>query len=145
MPIDKIIGQPTNSTINLLKQQVTKIAAAVKTTSWGRRHGHLILILTDDKYRLVTGNATQATTCLVAPPIVPTALANNTTLTLCANITADHNLECQEYWKQEAVNAVIVDKIVRKGINAWYIKELNDNFIGYITPTVKSLIVHLRR
>ena len=93
MPIDKIIGQPTNSTVNLLKQQVTKIVAAVKTTSWGGRHGHLALILHDDGYHLVTGNATLMTTYLVVPPIVPTALANNTTLTLRARITANHNLE----------------------------------------------------
>jgi hypothetical protein len=77
MPIDKIIGQPTNLTVNLLKQKVAKIAAAVKTTSWGRRHGHLALILDDDEYRFVTGNASHTTTRLVAPPIVPMALANS--------------------------------------------------------------------
>ena len=110
MPIDKIIGQPSNSTVNLLKQQVAKIAAAVKTKSWGGHHSHLALVLTDGEYRLVTRNATQATTRLVAPPIVPTKLAKNTTLNLRACITADHNLECQEFWKQEAVDAIIVNK-----------------------------------
>ena len=145
MSIDKIIGQPSNSTVNLLKQQVAKIAAAVKTTSWGGRHGHLALVLNDDEYRLVTGDATQTTTRLVAPPIVPTALANNSTITLRARITADHNLECQEFWKQEAVDAVIVEKIVREGVDAPYIEELDDDFIGYSTQTVKTLIEHLRR
>ena len=48
---------------------------------------------------------------------------------------ADHNLECQEYWKQEAVDAVIVNKIVREGID--------DNFVGYSAQTTKSIIVHL--
>jgi hypothetical protein len=104
MPIDKIIGQPSNSTVNLLKQQVAKIAAAVKITSWGGRHGHLALVLTNDEYCLVTGDATQATTCLFAPPIVPTALTNDTMLNLHARITADHILVCREYWKQEAVD-----------------------------------------
>eukprot|EP00804_Cyclotella_cryptica_P015621 CCRYP_003615-RA/>CCRYP_003615-RA protein AED:0.62 eAED:0.37 QI:0/0/0/0.5/1/1/2/0/406 len=145
MSIDKIIGQPSNSTVNLLKQQVAKIAAAVKTTSWGGRHGHLALVLNDDEYRLVTGDATQTTTRLVAPPIVPIALANNTTITLRARITADHNLECQEFWKQEAVDAVIVEKIVREGVDSPYIEELDDDFIGYSTQTVKTLIEHLRR
>ena len=140
MPIDKIIGQPTNATVNLLKHQVAKIAAAVKTTSWGGRHGHLALVLDDDEYRIVTGNATQTTTRLVAPPIVPTALTNTTTLPLRARITADHNLECQEFWKQEAVDAVIVDKIVREGVDAPYIEELDDDFIGYSEQTIKTLI-----
>eukprot|EP00804_Cyclotella_cryptica_P024848 CCRYP_020552-RA/>CCRYP_020552-RA protein AED:0.54 eAED:0.47 QI:0/-1/0/1/-1/1/1/0/197 len=83
------------------------------------------------------------TTGLVAPPIVPTALANNTTITLCARITADHNLECQEFWKQEAVDAVIVKKLVCEGVDAPYVEELDDDFIGYSTQTVKSLIEHL--
>eukprot|EP00804_Cyclotella_cryptica_P015207 CCRYP_000733-RA/>CCRYP_000733-RA protein AED:0.43 eAED:0.26 QI:0/0/0/1/1/1/3/0/840 len=83
------------------------------------------------------------TTRLVAPPIVPTALANYTTITLRARITADHNLECQEFWKQEAVDAVIIEKIVREGVDAPYIEELDNDFIGYSTQTVKSLIEHL--
>jgi hypothetical protein len=36
MPIDKIIGQPTNTTVKLLKQQVLKIMAAVKNNELGR-------------------------------------------------------------------------------------------------------------
>ena len=143
-PIEKIIGQLTNLTVNLLKHQGSKIAAAVKTTSWGGRHGHLALVLDDDEYRVVTGNATHTTTHRVAPPIVPMALANNTMITLCARITADHNLECQEFWKQEAVDAVIVDKIVREGVDASYIEELDDDFIGYSAQMIKTLIEHLR-
>ena len=87
--------------------------------------------LDDDEYRVVTGNATHTTMRLVAPPIVPMALANITTLTLRIHITADHNLECQEFWKQEAVDTVIIDKIVCKRVNAPYIEELDDDFSGY--------------
>eukprot|EP00804_Cyclotella_cryptica_P015596 CCRYP_003603-RA/>CCRYP_003603-RA protein AED:0.17 eAED:0.17 QI:0/-1/0/1/-1/1/1/0/82 len=56
LPLDKIVGQPTTSTVNHLRQQIAKIAAAVKTTSWGGRHGHLALMLTNAEYRIVTGN-----------------------------------------------------------------------------------------
>jgi hypothetical protein len=145
MPIDKIIGQATNLTVNLLKQQVAKFADVEKTTSWGGCHEHLALILDDDEYRVVTGNAMQMTTRLVAPPIVPTALANNTPLTLHARIMADHNLEFQEFWKQEAVDTVIIDKIIREGVDVPYIQELDDDFISYSAQMRKSLIAHLRR
>ncbi len=50
LPLDKVVGQPTTSTVNHLQQQIAKIAAAVKTTSWGGRHGHLALVLTDAEY-----------------------------------------------------------------------------------------------
>ncbi len=130
MPIDKIVGQPSNSTVNVLKQQLAKIAAAVKTTSWGGRHGHLALVLNDAEYRTVTNVPTLNTTRLVVPPIVPANLANNTTLTHRTRIMADHNLECQEFWKQESVDAILVDKIVREAVDAAYVEELDDDYIG---------------
>ena len=40
---------------------------------------------------------------------------------------ADHNLECQEFWKQESVDAIIVDKIVREAFDTAYVEELDDN------------------
>jgi hypothetical protein len=58
---------------------------------------------------------------------------------------ADHNLECQEYWKQEAVNAVIVDKIVCKVVDSTYIEELDDNVVGYSAQMTKSIIAHLHK
>ena len=69
MAMDKIIGQPTNSTVNHLKQQVAKIAAAVKTSKWGGRHGHLALVLSEAKYRTVTTVAAATVDRIVAPPI----------------------------------------------------------------------------
>ena len=81
LPLDKIIGPPTTSTVNHLRQQIAKIAAAIKTTSWGGRHGHLALVLTDAKYRSVTGNPDILIDCLPTPPIIATVLSNTTTLT----------------------------------------------------------------
>jgi hypothetical protein len=57
MTINKITGQPTSFNVNLLKQKIAEIVALVKTTSWGGRHGHLVLILNDDKYCLITSKS----------------------------------------------------------------------------------------
>eukprot|EP00804_Cyclotella_cryptica_P009387 CCRYP_018075-RA/>CCRYP_018075-RA protein AED:0.43 eAED:0.43 QI:0/0/0/1/1/1/2/0/231 len=144
MPIDKIVGQPSNSTVKVLKQQLAKIVAAVKTTSWGGQHGHLTLVLNNAEYQTVTNVPMLTTTRLVLPPIVPANLANNTTLTHRTRIMADHNLECQEFWKQESVDAIIIDKIVCKAVDAAYVEELNDNYIGYGAQTIKTVLEHLR-
>jgi hypothetical protein len=130
MPIDKIHGQPSNTSVNVLKQQVAKLATAVKTTSWGGCHGHLALVLNDAKYRTVTSDPVLSTTRLVLPLIVPATLANNTTLLHRTRIMADHNLKCQEFWKQESVDAIIVDKIVREAVDTAYVEELDDDYIG---------------
>jgi hypothetical protein len=57
---------------------------------------------------------------------------------------ADHNLECQEFWKQESVDAIIVDKIVCKAVDTAYVEELDDNYIGYGAQNIKSILEHLR-
>jgi hypothetical protein len=101
-----------------------------------------VLVLNNDEYRLVTGIATHMTTHLNDPLIMPTTLANNTALTHHAQIMADCNLKCQEYWKQEAADSVNVGKIVCKGIDTTYIKALYDDFVGYSAQTTKLIIVH---
>eukprot|EP00804_Cyclotella_cryptica_P019037 CCRYP_014450-RA/>CCRYP_014450-RA protein AED:0.68 eAED:0.41 QI:0/0/0/0.33/1/1/3/0/374 len=144
LPLDKITGQPTNSSVNQLKQQVAKNAAAVKTTKWGGRHGHLVLILSDTEYQTVTGTPQITTEHVTAPPIISEALANNATLTSRTHVMADHHLACQEFWLQEAVDAIIVDHIVCEVINSAYIEELEDDNVGYNTQTIKSIFSHLR-
>eukprot|EP00804_Cyclotella_cryptica_P012341 CCRYP_018201-RA/>CCRYP_018201-RA protein AED:0.66 eAED:0.37 QI:0/0/0/0.25/0/0/4/0/691 len=141
MPIDKIVGQPSNSTVNVLKQQLAKIAAAVKTTSWGGRHAISLSSSTTPKYQAVTNVPTLTTTRLVLPPIVPANLANNTTLTHRTRIMADHNLECQEFWKQESVGAIIVDKIPSMQRAS---KNFGGDYIGYGAQTTKTILEHLR-
>ena len=143
LPLNKIVGQPTTSTVNHLLQQIAKIAAAIKTTSWGGRHGHLALVLTDTEYRTITGNPDIVIDHLPTPPIVATGLTNTTTLTNRASITGLHNLACQELWKQEAVDALIVDKIVCEAIDPTYVKELEDDYMGYSGQTIKMIIQHL--
>ena len=144
LPLDRIVGQPTTATVNHLRQQLAKIAAAVKTTSWGGRHGHLALVLTDAEYRTVTGNPDSVVDRLPTPPIVATGLTNSTTLTNRTTITGLHNLACQEFWKQEAVDSLIVDKIVREAVDPTYVEELEDDYVGYSGQTIKTIVQHLR-
>ena len=143
MSIDKIIGQPTNTTVTLLKQQIAKIAAAVKTTKWGGRHGHLALVINETDYRTVTAVATANVDPLDAPPLIPVGLVNNMTITDRTRITATHAIEQQEYWKQEAVNAIIVERIVGEIVDATYVEELEDDYIGYSAQTIKTLLSHI--
>eukprot|EP00804_Cyclotella_cryptica_P023189 CCRYP_000382-RA/>CCRYP_000382-RA protein AED:0.66 eAED:0.41 QI:0/0/0/0.33/1/1/3/0/253 len=113
-------------------------------TKWGGRHGHLALVLLDTEYQTVTGTPQVTTERVTAPPIVPEALANNATLTSRTRVMADHNLACQEFWLQEAVDAIIVDRIVREVIHVAYIDELEDDYVGYNTQSIKSILLHLR-
>ena len=93
---------------------------------------------------MVTARAAADINRLVAPPIIPVGLTNNTTLTNRARIMATHDLENQEYWKQEAVDAIIVERIVSEVVDPTYVEELEDDYIGYSTQTIKTIIQHLK-
>ena len=53
-PVDNLLGEPTFVTYGILEDQVAVSASAVKTLQWGRKHGHLALIVNEAKYRLIT-------------------------------------------------------------------------------------------
>jgi len=144
MSLGRIVGQPTTSTVNHLRQQIAEIAAAIKTMSWGGRHGHLALVLIDPEYRSVTGDPTIVVDRLLMPPIIPEGLTNTTTLTNRAAITVLHNIACQEFWKQEAIVVIIVEIIVREAVDPTYVEELKDDYSGYSGQSIKTIAQHLQ-
>ena len=48
-PVDKIMGKPTIVTYGILEDQIALAASAVKTSQWGGKHGHLALIVNEEK------------------------------------------------------------------------------------------------
>ena len=60
------------------------------------------------------------------------------------SITGLPNLACQEFWKQEAVNTLIVDKIIREANDPMYVEELEDDYVGYNGQMIKTIIQHLQ-
>ena len=52
-PVDKLVGEPKFFTYSILEYQVAVAASAVKKSKWGGKHGHLALIINDEKYRLI--------------------------------------------------------------------------------------------
>ena len=65
--LDVIVGQPTTQTMNLMTEQMAKMTAAVRTTSYGGKNGCLALVLNDADYRVVTGNNVSSTDLLETP------------------------------------------------------------------------------
>ena len=61
-----------------------------------------------------------------------------------ASITGLHNLACQEFWKQEAVDVLIIDKIVREAIDPTYVEEFKDDYVGYSGQMIKMIVQHLQ-
>ena len=144
MPLDQIVGQTTNTTVNHLEQQCAKLAALMKTTKWGGRHGCLSLVIDEKDFQSITGDDTATTDRLDTPKLTPDRLTNSTTLINQTKINAKQNIEQEEYWKQETVNRVTLNRLEQDIINPAYIKELENDYIGYADQTIKTILKHLR-
>ena len=47
------MGEPTFITYGILEDQVAVAASTVKKLKWGKKHGHLALIVNEASYRLI--------------------------------------------------------------------------------------------
>ena len=113
IPLDRIVSQLTNTTVNHLERKCAKLAASVKTTKWGGLHGCLALFISDEELQPITGNNTSTTESLDKTPLTPDRLTNSTTLINQAKLNAKHKIEQEEYWKQEAVGRVKFNRLVQ--------------------------------
>eukprot|EP00804_Cyclotella_cryptica_P030012 CCRYP_013457-RA/>CCRYP_013457-RA protein AED:0.47 eAED:0.47 QI:0/0/0/1/0/0/3/0/169 len=139
LPLDKIVGQPTTSTVNHLQQQIAKIAATVKTTRWGGRHGHLALVLTDAEYRTVTGNPDIVVDRLPTPPIAsrtPPRSQIERRSRACTTSCAKSFGSKKPSMHSSSTNSYTIDPT--------YVKELEDDYMGYSGQMIKTIVQHLQ-
>ena len=80
IPLEKIVGQPTNTTVNHLEQKCAKLADSAKTTKWGGCHGCLTFVINEEEFKSINGNNTATDDHLDTPPLTPDGLTNSTTL-----------------------------------------------------------------
>ena len=65
--LDKIIRKTTMETMNIIKEQMARMVATVKTTVWGGKHRSLSLVLKKYDYRTVTRDSSATIDCLSNP------------------------------------------------------------------------------
>jgi hypothetical protein len=46
----------------------------------------------------------------------------------------------EDFYKQEGTDAVIVEHVVTEAVEALYVEELEDDYVGYSNQTIKTLI-----
>ncbi len=144
LPLDRIVGQPTMKTWQHLREQACKIAAQVKTTNWGGRHGHLALVLNDLEYQSATGDNALVTTRQVKPSQVHPLIDNATTTLERAQLNASQGIKLTAYYTQEAVDEIMVERIVNEIVDKHYVEDLEDEYVGYSRENVKTILNHIK-
>ena len=59
--------EPTIVTYGILEDQVAVTVSSVKTSQWDGKHGHLALIVKEEKYRLISATTTSIVDRQVKP------------------------------------------------------------------------------
>ena len=144
LPLDKLIGHPTMKTWQHLREQICKIAAQVRTTAFGGKHGHLVLVLDNAEYQTATTDPTLTTDRLASPPHVHPELTPTSNQQERAQLESAQRKKLTAYYLQEATDVAIVDRIVKEGIDPHYIATLNNKYTAYTNETIKSILHHIK-
>ena len=144
LPLDKLIGQPTIKSWNHLREQCSRIAAQVRTTEWGGKHGHLALVLHDDEYRTVTKEPMASTTKQPRPANVNPAIGNGTQNSQRLQLNSSQNTKLRHYYTQVAVEEYLIERITNDIIDQEYVEDLENEYTGFGEEDIKSVLFHIK-
>ena len=85
-----IVGAPDHGPINIIEDEITKVATTFKTTRYGRRTGCLALIVDKEEMRRVTKDGTLDCTRAPKPLLLIPRLSDTTTATDRKTFSAKH-------------------------------------------------------
>ena len=137
----KIHGQPTDHNVTLLEKELIAIAATIPSTLGGGNHGHAGLIVEPAKYLTMTGG-----TAFIQPGnpgIYPAGLAPNAAAGTRAREEAEHKELIAQYEIHKGVEQALKDIIIQ-AVDEDYLLEIEDETLGFLNETPRSMIIHLR-
>ena len=138
-----IVGAPEHGPIDILEDDIAKVAATFKTTRYGGRIGCLALIVDQDKMRRVTKDGNLDCARAPKPPLLSPMLTDTTTATDGKTFAAEHRQVWYEYYLDQAVNLYGVAVIVASS-DGQYLAELDMDYVGFAEETTLTMLAHLR-
>lgn len=138
MSVTKIDGQPNDQSLVHLEKELIKIAMSVSTALGGGRHGHAGLIIPDAEYVRRTNG--EQFVVPAHPGVYPTT---NITKNNKAQREAEHKELIKQYEVCAGVEQVLREKIL-EAVDEAYVLELEDEIMGYMDVSPRTLLDHLR-
>ena len=138
----RIVRAPEHGPIDILKDEIAKVAATFKTTWYGGRTGCLALIVDEEEMQRVTKDGTLDCTCTPNPPLLSPRLSDTTTATDGKTFAADHQQVWFEYYLDQAVDIYSVAAIVTS-TDTQYLAELEMDYVGFAEDTTQMMLAHL--
>ena len=140
--MDHLHGHPETENVDHLESKIVKDCAAIRATAWGGHHICLPLSFPDAALsRVIVGALANCN--LSDPRKVNNAIKPETPTFDQLALKADQDILWIELWTQLAVTDLAV-KLIISCVDAQYIKELEEDYIGYANCTIRGLLCHLR-
>jgi hypothetical protein len=144
--LPRISKGPTILTVKNFMAELCQMAAAVKSDKLGRRFGHMHLILKEKENRIAMNDKNATVVLLKKPPSIhpgfQTLKKEELTKYKVLQLEAETKQQTDTYLTQEETAKEIVRRMVAN-IDADYIKELNNKYMGYNNKTPKPLLAHI--
>jgi len=144
--VTKVIGQPTNKAIDVLQDELAKIATTIKTTLFqdGNKYGHLAIIVAEDEYRLIINNRVWFYAEPQHPGYYDASIDANTTEHEAKKKEAEHKEKLRLYQVFLGVEQALREKIVG-AVDQQYLAALEEDYVGYTGTTPLLMLEHLRK
>ena len=79
------------------------------------------------------------------PPLIPTGLTINTTHINFETVKGHHSIASIKFWTKKVFDNISVKCMVQEIVDKIYVKELDEDYIGYNNQTRKIILTHLKK
>ena len=135
--VTKVNGQPTNTDIDLLEEELIAIAATITTSLGGGNNGHAGMLISDLDY------AAFAPGTPFVPPANPGVYPIGATNATRARMEAEHKEQVKQFETFVGVSMGLKD-LIQQAIDKDYLLELKQERVAYLNVTPLQMITHLR-
>ena len=137
--LTKIIGKPTNTSLQVLKRQLYDNAASIPSRRGGGAHGHLGIVLAADRYLAISGNIAWI------PPKHPgdsPNLALATTAVQRDQVTRQYDSDLLVFELYTRVSNALKQQLLLS-VSSSFLCALEDPTFGFMAATPLAMIQHL--
>ena len=137
--LTEILEKPSYQSLILLEQELNSNALSISSNRGDEKNGHLILTVTDAKYKEVTGVDWDR----LDHPGPGVVHADNATAAKMIENNRDYDKKLKEFEIQAAVEAQLKRQFL-EAIRPIDVDDLNDDHYGFAAVTTRDLLAHLR-
>ena len=137
--VTRIVGQPSERDVTLLRKELGKMAGSVKTKLGGGKHGHLGLVIPEDKYKAIS-HQNKTFDIPAHPGDYPESVSADAATR--EKEVAEHKASKRTCEKCDAVHEFLKEKAIKAVDEEWLV-ELDDDILGFANVSLLQILEHL--